>query len=257
MRARSLKPGLFKNELLGTADPLLTVLFTGLWCEADREGRLEDRPLRIRAEVFPYRHDLDIEPHLQWLHNNFFIVRYIAKRMKLIQVLAFSEHQRPHVNEAKSVLPPMSEKSTTKVASQHYQGSASAQPKSEHFALNPSSLTPDSGLLTPESGLMTPESKSEGSRGKRAIATRIPDDFELTGPRMDIAVAEGVDPVRTIAKFVDYWKSASGPKARKLDWEATWRNWCRTESDRNRPRRTRFDELKSSDPDAHKDHGFG
>ena len=63
-------------------------------------------------------------------------------------------------------------------------------------------------------------------------ATRIPDDFGMTGPRMDIAVAEGVDPVRTMAKFVDYWRAAAGPKARKRDWDATWRNWCRTEADR-------------------------
>lgn len=91
------------------------------------------------------------------------------------------------------------------------------------------------------------EGSAEGSgtsRGERATATRIPENFELTGPRMDIAVAEGVDPVRTIAKFIDYWKSVSGAKARKLDWEATWRNWCRSEADRTgrngSPRKTRF-----------------
>lgn len=90
-----------------------------------------------------------------------------------------------------------------------------------------------SRLQTPDSTIQTPlASLSETPRGKRATATRIPGDFELTGSRMDIAVAEGVDPIRTIAKFVDYWKSASGAKARKLDWDATWRNWCRTEADR-------------------------
>lgn len=27
--------------------------------------------------------------------------------------------------------------------------------------------------------------------------------------------------------FVDYWRSESGQRARKRDWEATWRNWMR------------------------------
>jgi hypothetical protein len=246
MRARSLKPGLFKNELLGTADPLLTVLFTGLWCEADREGRLEDRPLRIRAEVFPYRHDLDVEPHLQWLHDNSFIVRYVAKRMKLIQVLAFLDHQRPHVNEVKSVLPPMSEKSTTKVASQHYQGSASAQPRQQ--ALRSESLFSDS--LFSESGLMTEESKlggEKGSRGKRAIATRIPDDFQLTDERIEYAKRRGIDPQPAFDAFVAYWRSKAKENT-KLDWNLTWYSWvlkdAKDRKQRLEPKPTRFEEIQ-------------
>ena len=35
-RARSLKPAIFKNEVLGTADLIYTVLFEGLWTLADR-----------------------------------------------------------------------------------------------------------------------------------------------------------------------------------------------------------------------------
>jgi hypothetical protein len=53
MRACNIKPGFFKNEVLGTAVPILSLLFSGLWGLADREGRLEDRPLRIKAEIFP------------------------------------------------------------------------------------------------------------------------------------------------------------------------------------------------------------
>lgn len=50
-RSRNIKPGLFKNEVLGVADPIYTILFQGLWVLADREGRLEDRPMRIKAET--------------------------------------------------------------------------------------------------------------------------------------------------------------------------------------------------------------
>ena len=88
---------------------------------------------------------------------------------------------------------------------------------------------------------------SGGSRRKRA--TRIPDDFELTDERRLVAEAEKQPAERTFAKFRDYWRAASGARARKHDWDATWRNWCRTEADRSRgsngvtaPRKTKFEE---------------
>lgn len=145
MRARNIKPSIFKNEVLGTADPLLTILFEGLWCEADRDGRLEDRPLRLKAEIFPYRNDANIDTMLDWLCANEFISRYQASGAKVIQVLKFSDHQRPHANEVKSVLPSME-------AIKHNQGKKSAQPRkqalrSDSGSLIPSSLIPDPGLL--------------------------------------------------------------------------------------------------------------
>jgi hypothetical protein len=105
MRSRNIKPGLFRNELLGAADPLLTLLFQGLWCIADREGRLEDRPLRIKAEVFPYRDVPDIHGYLTQLEKMGFIFRYRVKEAGLIQVVNFKKHQSPHHTEKKSQLP--------------------------------------------------------------------------------------------------------------------------------------------------------
>ncbi len=105
MRARNVKPGLFKNEILGAADPLLTLLFEGLWCMADREGRLEDRPLRIKAEIFPYREIPDIDGYLTQLQEMGFIHRYKANNAGLIEVVNFKKHQSPHHTEKKSQLP--------------------------------------------------------------------------------------------------------------------------------------------------------
>lgn len=104
-RARSLKPALFKNEVLGVADPLYTLLFEGLWTLADRDGRLEDRPLRIRAEVFPYRDGINIGAMLDWLQSHGFILRYEISGRHYISVLGFARHQNPHKNEAPSEIP--------------------------------------------------------------------------------------------------------------------------------------------------------
>ena len=104
-RSRNIKPGLFKNEVLGVADPLYTLAFQGLWLLADREGRLEDRPLRIKAETFPYRETVDINSILDWLHDEGFIQRYQAGDKRYIQVLNFGRHQNPHKNETPSEIP--------------------------------------------------------------------------------------------------------------------------------------------------------
>ena len=104
-RARNIKPGLFKNEILGVADPIYTLLFEGLWVLADREGRIEDRPLRIKAEIFPYREGLNIDEMLNWLQTNGFIRRYVARGKKCIVVCEFVKHQNPHKNESDSELP--------------------------------------------------------------------------------------------------------------------------------------------------------
>lgn len=109
-RARNIKPSLFENEKLGDADPLLTILFTGLWCLADREGRMEYRPKRIRAQIFPYRLDLDINGLLTELERLGFTRVYTVDNFQYLEVLNFLKHQRPHHTEKDSVIPPPPEK---------------------------------------------------------------------------------------------------------------------------------------------------
>ena len=104
-RARNIKPAIFKNEILGEADPLLTILFQGLWCLADRDGKLEDRPKRIKAEIFPYRELPDFNGYLTVLAQLGFIERYEAEKQAIIKVLNFTKHQSPHKTEKNSELP--------------------------------------------------------------------------------------------------------------------------------------------------------
>lgn len=107
-RARNIKPALFKNEILGVADPIYTLLFSGLWLLADREGRLEDRPLRIKAELFPYREGIDMPAMLGWLHDSGFIYRYSYGENRYIEIINFTKHQNPHKNEVPSEIPSVS-----------------------------------------------------------------------------------------------------------------------------------------------------
>lgn len=106
-RTRYLKPGFFNNERLCEFGPWHRILFEGLWIIADREGRLEDRPKRIKAQVFPYDDGLDVNAMLQDLSRgpDPFVWRYIVKGVPYLAVCKFLEHQRPHPSEPASVIP--------------------------------------------------------------------------------------------------------------------------------------------------------
>jgi hypothetical protein len=103
-RSRNIKPSFFTNDELAEIHPLGRLLFIALWTMADREGRLEDRPRRIKAEALPYD-DADADALLDDLQQHGFILRYEAAGNRYIQVLAFTKHQNPHVKEAESTIP--------------------------------------------------------------------------------------------------------------------------------------------------------
>jgi len=147
MRARSLKPGFFKNEYLAELGPYAQLLFEGLWCLADREGKLEDRPKRIKAEVFPYYDpEPDVETLLCKLQEAGFISRYSVNGFKLIKVLNFTKHQSPHSTEKPSIYPdpPQNSEGLSLINE-----SASVNSR-KHNALTPDLLTPDSLATSPK-----------------------------------------------------------------------------------------------------------
>ncbi|MEQ8823805.1 MAG: hypothetical protein RIC14_05480 [Filomicrobium sp.] len=69
-------------------------------------------------------------------------------------------------------------------------------------------------------------------QGKRR-GTRLPDNWKLPRAWGQWALEEfdvSADEIReTAARFKDYWTSITGIKATKVDWQATWRNWCRND----------------------------
>jgi hypothetical protein len=103
-RSRNIKPGFFKNDQLAELPFEFRILFQGLWCEADREGRLLDRPKRLKAEIFPYD-DVDVGRGLNMLDGFGFIQRYTVAGVGYIQITNFAKHQNPHKKEAPSEHP--------------------------------------------------------------------------------------------------------------------------------------------------------
>lgn len=92
-------------------------------------------------------------------------------------------------------------------------------PESVEVPLSKDNITTISSL---ERG--APEKPVHRTRG-----TRLPDDWEPTGP--DFAVAAQLlteaGARAEVEKFRDHWKQQAGAKGVKLDWNAAWRNWFR------------------------------
>jgi len=151
MRSRNIKPSLFKNEILGVEDPILTIVFIGLWCAADKEGRLEDRPLRLKAEILPHREGIDFNGYLTVLSRLGFIRRYESSNTKVIEVINFSKHQNPHHTEKVSELPEFTDGCKETVSSPLNTSDTPA----DSLLLIPDSLIPDSKPLSEKSDAYT------------------------------------------------------------------------------------------------------
>lgn len=105
----------------------------------------------------------------------------------------------------------------------------------------------DSGPEQPEQDLSAaqasggesdPRSSSEEQKktktpsvSKQRTATRIPDNFQPDEKMRAWFAAEKlgqvIDGRLEHDQFVDFWTAEAGPRARKLDWPATWRRWMR------------------------------
>ncbi len=171
-RSRNIKPAFFMNDELAEIAPLGRLLFIGLWTIADREGRLEDRPLRIKAEILPYD-DCDVDKLLDHLHEKGFIFRYCHSSTRqapdkhrtsreitrLIQVTNFTKHQNPHIKEKASELP-----------APEVTGASTMQAPEKHHTDPADSLN-----LIPDSLNLIPDSAS-GARGDRETK-KTDDDF--------------------------------------------------------------------------------
>lgn len=205
-RARNIKPSFFTNDELVELPMATRMLFIGLWTLADREGRLEDRPKRVKMNVFP-ADDVDVDESLSQLHEAGFIVRYQKDGGKYIQILKFTKHQNPHKNERPSTIPAPDEHGASTVQAPEQHGGNHADSHDSHDSLNPD---------TP------PVSPRRGEARKRA--QQIPDDFELTDT-MRQYLLDRVPQANPESEFEQFCNHHRAKGSRMKDWQAAWRTW--------------------------------
>jgi hypothetical protein len=149
-RTRSIKPEFFTDADLTELSPLHRLLFAGLWCHADREGRLEEKLRELKVKVLPFD-QCDLEGMLVDLARIGRIVRYEAGGLRLISIPNFKKHQHCHKDEKPSRLPPPPEVITkppepfengiaiVRVSNEH--GASTKEAPREHRANTPVTVT--------------------------------------------------------------------------------------------------------------------
>jgi hypothetical protein len=179
MRARNIKPGFFTNDELAELTPFTRLLFIGMWCMADRVGRMKDRPKKIKAEILPFDH-VDIEMKLEELARTGFISRYSVSGKKYIEISNFLKHQRPHPKELKSELP---EKPTKEEPSSNL-GAPQLQPRLEPSITKECDKRSDVRIV--DCGLLIEDIRNVDSKPTTTTATEIifANCFEERGERI-------------------------------------------------------------------------
>ncbi len=238
-RARNIKPGMYKNEDLAECSIWARYLFPGLWMMADREGRLEDRPKRLKGELLPFDAQ-DVEPLLRELHDRGFIWRYRNSDGAFIQILKFRVHQAPHYSEKNSVIKPPDIPELRRDIKPEDSGSdglikdsktpehSGNSPPIKRGSQPPDSLIPDSLIpdsLIPDSG----KEQRSPQRGSRLAFDALQEPWRAycQAQRPDLS------PQIVWENFRDYWVAKPGKDGMKADWFATWRTWVRREGARS------------------------
>ena len=103
-RIRAIHPRAPQDDDVASMSLAARYLWAYLPCHADREGRMEERPLMLKGEVFP-ADSVDVAVLLTEMEERRFIVRYRgANGRRLIQIRNFRAYQRPDHRERQSIL---------------------------------------------------------------------------------------------------------------------------------------------------------
>ncbi len=111
-RIRTIKPEFFSSEDIVCLTPLARLFYIALWCEADREGRLDWKLKTFKFRYFP-GDDCDIELIANELLDAGLVVLYEADGQMLAEIPTFKTHQVINNREQESTRLPR-----VKVASQ-------------------------------------------------------------------------------------------------------------------------------------------
>lgn len=223
-RTRNIKPGFFDNDILGSLSPLTRILFIGLWCIADRDGRLEDRPRRIKKTLLGYD-DItaeDTDDMLQQLANNGFIIRYEVDNTKYIQIVNFRKHQNPHMAEKSSEIPPpagyVSETQTTPTEPTEEGAETETETKPKQKAKRPAKPKADGAVISERFDVFWAAYPRKTSKQAAANAFRkIAPDEELFKKIMQAV---------ELQKQTEAWRDI-----KYIPFPATWLHNCRWEDE--------------------------
>lgn len=103
-RIRTIKPEFFTSEDIVSMSPLARLFYVSLWCESDREGRLEWKPGTFKMRYLP-GDDCSVQELATELIDKGLITLYTVNGKQYAHIPTFTEHQVINNRESASTIP--------------------------------------------------------------------------------------------------------------------------------------------------------
>ncbi len=214
-RIRTIKPEFFTSEDIVSMSPLARLFYVGLWCEADRLGRMEWKPLTFKMRYLP-GDQCDVPTLANELIERGLVVLYEVDGKKYAEIPTFTEHQVINNREAESPNPArVGHASCTRAprveaeGKEGREGKERKEEKEEHRREDDPTPQNDS------------EKEQKPKRMKKPTVDEVREFCREHNLRMD---AEAF-----IAHYdSNGWKVGKNPM---VDWKAAARGWAKREPD--------------------------
>jgi hypothetical protein len=105
MKIRSVRPEFFSDPVMAELEPMARLLYIGMWCIADDEGRGEWLPKQIEGQLFPLE-DVEIHALLAQLVRTARVVRYQCGDREFFHIPTFERYQKPNRKYPSRIPPP-------------------------------------------------------------------------------------------------------------------------------------------------------
>lgn len=223
-RIRSIKPEFPQSQSMGNVSRDARLLFILLWPICDDHGRTRADSRMLASLLFPYDSDVesaakttraDVEAWLGELEREKCIERYEVNGSTYLEISNWLMHQKiDKPSKPQFPEPTRALASIREVSSEEGKGEEGKGVEGTGSADAPPPIDP-------------PADEANVAGSKRG--TRLPKDWEpndelrtgMREERLDLNIAIEVK------KFRDFWTAKPGKDGLKLDWDATFRNWCR------------------------------
>lgn len=221
MRIRSIKPEFWRSTDVTVLSREQRLLFIGIWSYVDDSGVGRDDLAAIVGDLFSADMLADpagtidfVRKGLAALAERRLIVRYVVDHHSYLKIVKWDVHQYiSHPNKARYPEP----------------DDALLEGVRKSSGSSPESLRPGTGEQgisgSVDQGIKNPLKEKAAKNGRR-----LPEDWYPSPAMVNYAVenAPSVEDIPAmVAYFKDYWLAKTGRDGTKLDWDATWRMWCR------------------------------
>lgn len=194
-RIRTIKPEFFTSEDIVSMTPLARIFYVALWCESDRDGRLEWKPKTFKMRYMP-GDNCEVVELAQELIDRGLIVLYAADGKQYAEIPTFAKHQVINNRESESVLPPrVGHASFTRESGKQAEGKEGKEGNGK-------------------------EGKGVGDAKRR---TRLPSDFYPDETGIAAIQQTGLSLSVELEKFRNHHVANGSVMA---DWNAAWRKWA-------------------------------